>query len=44
MVVGQFEQRLKVVKAPDKWLRYVKSGEIQGDGAGEVDGDSCEGP
>lgn len=44
LIAGQFEQRLKVARAPDKWFRYIKREEIQGDGAGEVDGASCEGP
>lgn len=43
MIAGQFEQRLKVAKTPDKWFRYIKRGAVWGDGAGGVDGASCEG-
>lgn len=44
MIAGQFEQRLKVAKAPDEWFRYIKRGAVRGDGAAGVDGASCEGP
>lgn len=30
LTVGQFVQRLGVVKTPDKWFRYIKRGDVPG--------------
>lgn len=40
LIVGQHEQKLKVVKAPDKQLRCIKREVVLGDGTGDIDGAS----